>query len=287
MREESTIMLRLQTRNLRCASALLAVVVLVLAGPIFGPDGLAPVLASDALGLGGGGVLLLGAFGHCDTLDGPVIGLARKALETGNVNLVLPWVRLEDEPEIRHAFEHALAVRKLGAEARQLADKHFFETLVRIHRASEGAPYTGLKPAGLDLGPAVPAADKALEDGSIEAVTKLLTDAVHEGVHRHFHAAYHRRKFDANDVAAGRDFVAAYVPYVHYVEGLWDAATGVHGHHAEHAGHHAPLTSSATVSSTTCSAQVMEGSWVKPLGFPDAIELSTNAGAATRRVAIR
>ena len=68
---------------------------------LFGPDGLVPVFASDALSLGGGGLLLLGAFGHCDTLDGPVIGLARKALETGNVNLVLPWVRAEDEPEIR------------------------------------------------------------------------------------------------------------------------------------------------------------------------------------------
>ena len=231
-----------QTRNL--ASLLLAVGVLVLAGPVLGPDGLAPVLGADALGPGAG-LLLLAAFGHCDTLDGPVIGLARKALETGNVNLVLPWVRAEDEPEIRHAFEHARAVRKLGTEARQLADQHFFETLVRIHRASEGAPYTGLKPAGLDLGPAVPAADKALEDGSIEKVVKLITDAVREGVYRHFHAAYHRRKFDANDVAAGRDYVAAYVPYVHYVEGLWDAATGARGHHAveggahaAHAGHH-------------------------------------------------
>lgn len=48
----------------------------------------------------------------------------------------------------------------------------------------------------------------------------------------------HRRKFDANDVAAGRDYVAAYVPYVHYVEGLWDAATGARGHHAEHATQH-------------------------------------------------
>src|SRR5512139_2379035 len=125
----------------------------------------------ETVGLGTG-LALLGAFGHCDTLDGPVIQLARKALETGNVNLVLPWVRVQDEQEIGHAFEHAVAVRKLGPEARELADAHFFETLVRIHRASEGAPYTGLKPAGLDLGPAVPAADKALEDGAIEPVIK-------------------------------------------------------------------------------------------------------------------
>jgi hypothetical protein len=185
-----------------------------------------------------GGVLLAWAIGHCDTLDGPVITLARKALETGNINHVLPWVRPEDEHEIRHAFDHALSVRKLGPYARELADTHFFETLVRVHRASEGAPYTGLKPAGMDLGPAVPAADKALEDGSVETVVKLLTDAVRAGVHRHFHAAMSRRHFAVDDIAAGREYVEAYVPYVHYVEQLWDTATGTaHGHYSEHGAH--------------------------------------------------
>jgi hypothetical protein len=231
-------MSRLLLRDPRLASALLAAGVLVFVKFALGSEGALPALEGDALGLGG--LLVFAAFGHCDTLDGPVVTLARKALETGNVNLVLPWVRAEDEAEIRHSFEHALAVRKLGAEARALADTHFFETLVRVHRASEGAPYTGLKPAGLDLGPAVPAADQALEDGKIERVVTLLAEAIGEGVRRHFHDAYHRRKFDANDVAAGRDYVAAYVPYVHYVEGLWEAAAGgAHEHHATHEGRHA------------------------------------------------
>ena len=194
------------------------------------------VPGGEAFGLGTG-LVLLAAVGHCDTLDGPVVQLARKALETGNVNLVLPWVPAQDEEQIRDAFEHAQAVRKLGSEARELADTHFLEMLVRIHRASEGAPYTGLKPAGLDLGPAVPAADKALEDGAVEPVLRLLADAVRDGVRRHFEAAYHHRNFDVNDVGAGREYVEAYVRYVHYVEGLWDAATGVAGHHAGHRHH--------------------------------------------------
>jgi hypothetical protein len=184
-----------------------------------------------------GGALIAFAAGHCDTLDGPVIKLARRALESGNANLVLPWVREQDEPEIREAFKHALAVRKLGGEAKTLADTHFFETLVRVHRAGEGAPYTGLKPAGLDLGPAVPAADRALEDGSVDAVVQLLTNAVRKGVHEHFHRAVHHKDFDADNVHAGREYVEAYVPYVHYVEKLWDAATSTaHAHHA-HAEH--------------------------------------------------
>jgi hypothetical protein len=76
---------------------------------------------------------------------------------------VLIWVPEKDEAEITGAFHKTLVVRKLSLEAEELADMYFFETLVRLHRAGEGASYTGLQPAGRDLGPAIPAADKALE----------------------------------------------------------------------------------------------------------------------------
>jgi hypothetical protein len=180
--------------------------------------------------------LLILAIGHCDSMNGPVLKLARKALDTGNVNYVLPWVRPGDEGAIRHAFGHALKVRGLGEEARSLADLHFFETLVRIHRAGEGEPYTGIKPAGYDLGPAVPAADRALEEGSAEPVVRLLTEALRSGVQERLQAAMSRKSFDVNDVAAGRRYVESYVPYVHYVEKLWETlAAPAHAHHAPHA----------------------------------------------------
>lgn len=202
----------------------------------FGSEWFASGLLADGLAGGGASLALVWFAGHCDGMDGPVVTLAKKALESGKPNLVLPWVRAEDEPEIRAAFDHAVSVRALGPRARELADRHFFETLVRVHRAAEGAPYTGLKPAGRDLGPAIPRADKAIEDGSIESVIDLLTDAVRDGVRRHFHAVASQRDFDVDDVAAGRRYVEAYVPYIHYVERLWRAATsGVQGHHA--AGH--------------------------------------------------
>jgi len=198
-----------------------------LTGHLFGID--------PGFGLAGETGLVLWGIGHCDTMDGPLVKLAVRALEEKNVNLVLPWVRAEDADEIRHAFDHAQAVRELGPKARTLADRHFLETLVRIHRAGEGAPFTGLKPAGLDLGPAVPAADRALDTGEDDEVIKILVDAVRAGVQARFRAAEERKSFDANDVAAGRKYVEAYMPYVHYVERLWDAATGpVHGHHSEH-----------------------------------------------------
>ena len=188
--------------------------------------------------LGSGLGLLVFGLGHCDGLDGPVVTLARRALDAGTVNLVLPWVREQDEAEIREAFAHALAVRKLGGEAKALADRHFFETLVRVHRAGEGAPYTGLKPAGRDLGPAIPAADRALQDGSIDKVLKVLNEAVRNGLHEHYHHAVERKDFVPDDVKAGREYVEAYVPYIHYVERLWQVASGAaHGHHAEEEPH--------------------------------------------------
>jgi hypothetical protein len=169
---------------------------------------------------------------HCDTLDGPVVHTAREALQTGKVNPVLAWVRPKDEHEIQAAFARARAVRKAGPEARALADTWFFETVVRVHRAGEGAPYTGLKPAGQDLGPAVQAADRAIDTGSPDAVEGLLADGVKAGVRERF-ARLKALKRPAEDVAAGRAWVEAYVPFVHYVEGVYQAASGGAGAHAE------------------------------------------------------
>src|SRR6478609_6384765 len=171
------------------------------------------------------------AIAHCDGIDGPVVKAAQKALEMGNVNLVLIWVQKTDEDEIKKAFQKTFAVRKLNPQAKELADTYFFETLVRIHRAGEGAPYTGLKPAGRDLGPAIPAGDKALDTGNVEPVVKLLSEKMEHGVHPHFKEVLARKKFNQNDVEAGRAFVKAYVEYIHYIEGLHTAtASEAHGH---------------------------------------------------------
>jgi Family of unknown function (DUF6448) len=176
----------------------------------------------------------LRASAHCDGLDGPVVQAARQALETGNINLVLIWVQKPDEAEIKRAFDQTLAVRSLSAEARELADQYFFETLVRIHRAGEGASYTGLKAAGRDLGPAIPLADKALGDSNVDQVLKLLTAALECGVHEHFARASVTKDFEKDDVIAGRKFVRAYVEYIHCVEALYRQATSpVHGHYPE------------------------------------------------------
>jgi hypothetical protein len=171
---------------------------------------------------------------HCDALDGPVVTAARLALEKNDASGLLVWVRLDDEPEVRNAFEQTLMVRKLSPQARELADKYLFETVVRLHRAGEGAPYTGLKPIGQDLGPAIPAVDRALETGAVEPLVQLLVDATEKGVRKRFAEVRARRKHAPGDVAAGRAYIAEYVPFVHYIERLYQSTTSaVHGHEPE------------------------------------------------------
>jgi hypothetical protein len=174
------------------------------------------------------------AYAHCDGMDGPVVKAAQQALATGNVNLALIWVQANAEVEVKKAFERTLAVRRLGPTAQELADLYFFETLVRVHRAGEGEPYTGLKPAGRDLGPAIPAADKAIESGSAEPLAKMLTDAAGVEVRERFKTVRAHRSYTTNDVAGGREYVKSYVEFLHYVEGLYAAVHGsAHESHVE------------------------------------------------------
>lgn len=164
------------------------------------------------------------AFAHCDTLDGPVVDTAKKALTKNDVNLVLVWVQKSGEVEIRDAFKRTMEVRKLGGEAQRLADTYFFETLVRIHRAGEGAPFTGLKPAGQDLGPAVPLGDQSVATGDLKSVERFLTETSTHKLHQTFSEVMETKNYKPSDVEAGRKHIAAYVTYIHYVEGLYAAA---------------------------------------------------------------
>lgn len=174
------------------------------------------------------------AFSHCDGMDGPVVNAARRALATRDVNLVLIWVQAKDEAEVHRVFDHTLAVRSLGQQAQELADRYFFETLVRLHRAGEGAPYTGLQPGGRDLGRAIPAADRALQEGTAEQLKALLNEAVQKGLQQHFQKVLSKKRFRSDDLAAGREYVEAYVAFVHYVERVFEAsARAAHGHFHE------------------------------------------------------
>ena len=173
---------------------------------------------------------------HCDAVGGPVATAAFKALETKNVNLILPYAPAAAEPELIAAFEQALIVRGAGPEAKALADRYFMETAVRVHRAGEKAPYTGLKPAGTDFGPAIPAAEQALASGEIDPLLKLVAQEVAHGIterFRHALAAKTAPKEPAtkSEVQAARERVGAELEFIGYVEAIYLATKG--GDHAE------------------------------------------------------
>lgn len=171
---------------------------------------------------------------HCDTMDGPVVKAAKQALEAGDVNIILAYVPKAGEKEVTEAFEKAVqAMREGGAMAKEVARLYFFETAVRVHRAGEGAPYTGLKPAGLDPGPVIPVAEKAIETGSPDALIDLLCGIVREEVTHRFHHMLHLKQHVGEGVEADRAYVSAMLGLQVWSHGLYQYARA-----DPHAGHH-------------------------------------------------
>lgn len=168
-------------------------------------------------------------FAHCDTTSGPVIPEAKAALEKGDVTPILKWVKKDDEAQIKTAFAKAVKVRAKGPDEKELADQYFIETLVRIHRAGEGAPYTGIKDTPVE--PIVAMADKALADGSADDMIKKISGHMERIIREKFNRALETMKKKNTSVEAGREFVEAYVKYMHYIEGVHDAIVSKGGHH--------------------------------------------------------
>jgi hypothetical protein len=188
--------------------------------------GLHALAAATTLGL----LLVNTAAAHCDALDGPVITEAQAALSRGDVTPLLKWVPAADEAQLRAVFEKAIRVRELSDEAREFADHQLFATLVEVHRASEGAPFTGIKPAG-NIDPAVEAADAALENGDIDDLVARISRKFEQTARERFAAALNAKAQAGESIAAGREFVEAYVEYVHYLEDVHTAISAAAGHH--------------------------------------------------------
>jgi hypothetical protein len=169
-------------------------------------------------------------FAHCDGLDGPVVQAAKKSLETGDINFTLIWINEEYSEEVANVFRKILNVRGFSSEAREIADNYFFETVVRLHRQGEGEPFTGLKPEGRNLGPAIPAADLAVEKNSAADLQAILQDSLINRLNELFERVMHTKNFSADDVEAGREFVESYVNFIHFAEKSYEMNTGHHTH---------------------------------------------------------
>lgn len=175
---------------------------------------------------------------HCDGVDGPVATAAQRAIETGNVSLALPFAPPSAEAEIIATFQEARRVRSRGRDARVLADRAFVETVVRLHRIGEGASYTGLRPAGLDYGPMIPAAEQAIQTGDVAAIRTILLEEIDHGLAQRLArlqalSAVTTEPRDHDGVAAARDRVSAELEFITYAEGLRQAVSGAATEHHE------------------------------------------------------
>jgi hypothetical protein len=171
-------------------------------------------------------------FAHCDSYDGPVIKDAVKALEANNVNLVLKWVTTEQEKEIISLFNKTYQLKSGDKEVYTIVEKHFFETLVRLHRETEGAPYTGLKPAGTTK-QIIQMTDEAIKAGSVDDFLVKLDAHIDKVIREKYQKVSELNKVKDNSTEQGREFVEAYVDYTHTVEAMHDIiehGTGHEGH---------------------------------------------------------
>lgn len=169
---------------------------------------------------------------HCDAMDGPLIPEAMAALESGDLTPVLKWIPADQEALIATEFDRARRLRDRDAEVREVADRLFLETLLRVHREAEGAPFTGIKPAG-SIDPLYQRADAALDEDSVDALTLQLQAALAGELRSRFETARALRAHADDSVPDGRHYIAAYVEYMHFVEGLGRTIHGGSGHGTE------------------------------------------------------
>ncbi|HET9249327.1 MAG TPA: DUF6448 family protein [Actinomycetota bacterium] len=170
-------------------------------------------------------------------MDGPVVRAAIRALDARDVDLVLPYVKEGAEEEIRRSFALVVAARGGGAQAREVADRYFFDTVVRVHRAGEGAAFTGVKPAGLPVGPVIPIAERAIATGSADDLLGLLEDALRDEVKERLERVLELQIHADGPVPHAREYVEAMLGLQVWANGIFGAirstphgqGTGEHG----------------------------------------------------------
>lgn len=176
-------------------------------------------MATVILGAGVAGALASTspAQAHCDSEKGPVAQAAHKALTAGDVTLVLPYVQPEAETELTAAFKEALAVRKGNKLARELADRYFIETAIRLHRTGEGAAYTGVTDE--ETPESILVADRAMASGSTDEVYAMLDAAIRQAVEHKYEAVIVTRAEAKrlNTVEAHRERVEAELMFEKYI----------------------------------------------------------------------
>lgn len=162
---------------------------------------------------------------HCDTMDGPVVKAAKQALEKEDVKIIIPYAPKSSEKEITETFKKVISAKKSGKQAKEIAELYFFETVVRLHRAGEGAPFTGLKPAGLSEGPIIPIAEKAIEKESEDELITTLCDFTTKEIEDRFSKMLELKKRKEKSTDDARKYVSSMLGLQVYCHKIYLALT--------------------------------------------------------------
>lgn len=169
---------------------------------------------------------------HCDGIDGPVVKAAQKSLEENNINYVLAWIKPDFEKQVLDAFDKVMSIRNQNELTKEVADYFFYETVVRLHREGEGESYTGLKPAGRELSPAILLADESVESGGFQKLKHLIIESVSTSFDEKSDLLLQKKNFNTDNVEAGREFVESYVNFIHFAEKMYDLSQIKPGNHS-------------------------------------------------------
>lgn len=171
------------------------------------------------------------ASAHCDGIDGPVVMAAKKSIEENNVNYVLAWIKPEYEQEIRATYLQVMDIRNQNEETKKITDYYFFETVVRLHRLGEGEPYTGLKPSGTKVDKGIVLADQSIADHNLDELEASMINEVKKSLDDKYQVVMQKSNYDPNDIGAAREYVEAYVQFIHFSEKMFEASESPHSDH--------------------------------------------------------
>src|SRR5690554_2670234 len=145
----------------------------------------------------------ISGFAHCDSYDGPVIKDALTALDQNNVELVLKWIDPQQEEEIISLFHKTYNLKNEDEQVYAIVEQHFLETLVRLHRETEGASFTGLKPSGSTT-PIVQMADNSIANQDVTTLLNNLGEHIQAVITEKYQKVEALNKVKNNTVEQGR-----------------------------------------------------------------------------------
>jgi Family of unknown function (DUF6448) len=131
---------------------------------------------------------------------------------------------------MRSTFASVMAVRAMDDKARAVADRLFFETAVRVYRTGEGAPYTGLKPAGTPVSRVIPIAEDAVATGSTERLIAYLSEVLREELSNRLGIVKALASNRNRSIAEGRRYVEAMLGFEVYCHSVLKALQAQSGH---------------------------------------------------------